>query len=157
MTGPDAPPPPRAPAYTPAYTPTAEPMPLWRAGVVGGVAAVAINAVIFGIATLFALFPDRVLAPGTDRPIGFMMVVGATAAAALLQSVGFALVRLVLGIGATSRRTFRGIVYVIGVLSLGAPVRLEEAPLLMIVVLEIMHLVATLVPERTLTIRARRS
>lgn len=150
-------PPASPPVHERAHTPTAEPMPLWKAGLVGGIAAIAINVALHALATLLGLFPGDVLVPGLERPIGLAMVVGATAAAALLQTVGFALVRLVMGIGAASRRTFRGIVYVVAVVSMGAPPRLDGATVLMILILEIMHVVAALVPERTLTIRSRRT
>lgn len=153
----ESPPPAPQPVHERAHTPTAEPMPLWKAGLVGGIAAVGINVALFGLATFLGLFPRDVVVPGFERPVGLDMVVGATAAGAALQTLGFALVRLAMGIGAASRRTFRGIVYVIAVVSLGAPPRLDGAPLLMLLLLGIMHLVATLVPERTLTIRSRRS
>lgn len=107
----------------------------------GGGAAIlsgAINALVFLIGDVFGAFPDTVTVPTTEAPITVGSIVIASFAGAVLATIAFfAIAKL------THRpaRNFLVLAAVVLIASFAIPFTIPGAPIAMIVLLEVMHIV----------------
>ena len=125
---------------------------LWVVPVAALAAAVA-NALVYLVATAVGAIPSDFVIPGPGTPLTLGMVVGSTAVPAFLAGVVFAL------LGRFTRRPVRSFVVlaaVLLVLSFATPLTIPEAPLSMVLALELMHVVAAVVIVGVLVTLARR-
>lgn len=109
-------------------------------------AAVA-NALIYGIASAIGAMPQTIeVRPG--QPITLLAAVGTTISAVVSASVMLALL-----IRFTSRpyTIFLAVAAIVLVLSFATPFTLPKAPLLMVIVLEVMHVITAVITVYVLT------
>ena len=121
---------------------------LWWASLLAGVGAAAANTLIYVIASAAGAMPQTVLVPGVNQPIGLMQVIPNSFVPAILAAGFLALLNRF-----TRRpvRYFRIIAAVLLVLSFANPFIIPDAPLAMILVLELMHVIAAAVIVGLLT------
>ena len=123
---------------------------LWAAPLVA-VSAAAANAAVYFVASVLGMMSRDFVVQGsgplTLAPVVFSSLVGAVGAAVI-----FAIVAL---LARRPLRTFRIVAAVGLVLSFAAPLTIPEAPLSMILVLELMHVVAAVIIVGILTTLAR--
>ena len=127
--------------------------PLWQASLLAAALAAGANAVLFLIASARGAFPPDVLLPRAGRPMTLEPIVVISAAAALGGGLVFAVLRRV------TRHVvpvFVGLAALVLALSFVTPFQIEDAPVAMIVWLEVMHVVAAAVVVGVL-LRAARS
>ena len=104
-----------------------------------GVGAAAINAVIYLIASAAGAIPATVLVPGMNLPVTVVPVVLNSFVPAILAAIFLALLQR---FARRPIRLFRIIAAVLLVLSFANPFTIPGAPIAMILVLDLMHIVA---------------
>ena len=112
---------------------------LWWASLLAGVGAAAINAVIYVIASAAGAIPATVLVPGLNLPVTVVPVVLNSFVPAILAAIFLALLQR---FARRPIRLFRIIAAVLLVLSFANPFTIPGAPIAMILVLDLMHIVA---------------
>jgi hypothetical protein len=121
---------------------------LWWASLLAGVAAAAVNLVVYFIASAAGAIPQTVLIPGMNQPVTFVPVILNSFVPAILAGVLLALLNRF-----TRRpvRIFRIVAAVLLVLSFANPLTIPGAPLSMILALDFIHIVAAAVIVGVLT------
>ena|GEM_PF-5665634 len=104
--------------------------------------AAGINSLVYGIAVLVNLFPSTVLIPAAGRPLSIAPVVAASVMGVLGGMIVFGLFSVW---STRSLHYFRIIASAVLVLSFVTPLTIPNAPVDMIVTLELMHVVIALV------------
>lgn len=120
-----------------------------RAGLIATAAALGINAVLYFVGSLFGWFPETVLTP-MGEPLTIVNIVLLTA----IGGVAGTLVYLLLSrfLAKTRADTVFMVLAVLVIVAMAiTPLQLPGAPVMMIVMLEIMHLVAGGLPVYFLT------
>ena len=112
---------------------------LWWASLLAGVGAAAINAVIYVIASAAGAIPATVLVPGLNLPVTVVPVVLNSFVPAILAAIFLALLQR---FARRPIRLFRIVAAVLLVLSFANPFTIPGAPIAMILVLDLMHIVA---------------
>ena len=112
---------------------------LWWASLLAGVGAAAINAVIYVIASAAGAIPATVLVPGLNLPVTVVPVILNSFVPAILAAIFLALLQR---FARRPIRLFRIIAAVLLVLSFANPFTIPGAPIAMILVLDLMHIVA---------------
>lgn len=108
-------------------------------GAIAGGAAVVINAVLYFVSAALGWFPADVLSP-MGVPITVGPVVGMTVFGAVAGTIGYLVLSRFLA-KAQANRWFTILAIVVLVLMVATPFGLAGAPVMQIVMLEIMHLV----------------
>ena len=121
---------------------------LWWASLLAGVVAAAVNAVIYFIASAAGAIPQTVLVPGLNQPITVVLVILNSFVPAILAAVVLALLNR---FARRPVRLFRIIAAVLLVISFANPLTIPEAPLAMILTLDLMHIVAAAIIVGVLT------
>ena len=121
---------------------------LWWASLLAGVGAAVANTLIYLIASAAGAMPQSVLVPGINQPIGPMPVILNSFVPAILAAVFLALLNRF-----TRRpvRIFRIVAVVVLVVSFVNPFTIPGAPLAMILVLDLMHVIAAAIIVGVLT------
>lgn len=123
---------------------------LW-VGLLAGVVAAVVNVVVYLLASAVGAMPQDVVVPG-QGPITLGAVVSVSFVPALLGALLFA------AMGRFTRRpirAFRVVAAVVLVLSFATPFTLSGAPVAMVVVLLLMHVIAAVVIAGVLTTLGR--
>jgi hypothetical protein len=124
---------------------------LWWVTPLAGLAAALLNALLYLLARAAGALPLTVLLPNLNEPLGLRLVILNSLLPALLAGPLLAL------LGKWSKhpvRTFRLLAAIVFLLSLVTPFGIAQAPLPMVLVLELMHLVAAGVITYALTVGA---
>lgn len=113
---------------------------IWRNGLIAAVVSALLNALLYFVGAAVGAFPADVITPA-GQPITVVPVILISVIAAIAGTVGYTVLsRLV----ANPNRWFTIITIVIFILMFFPPIQLQSAgaPLLMIVLLEVMHVVS---------------
>ncbi|MEZ4717812.1 MAG: DUF6069 family protein [Caldilineaceae bacterium] len=108
-------------------------------GAIAGGAAVVVNAVLYLVSNALGWFPADVLSP-MGTPITLAPVIGMTVFGAVAGTVGYLVLSRFLS-RAQANRWFTILAVLVLVLMTTTPLGLSGAPLMQIVMLEVMHLV----------------
>jgi hypothetical protein len=111
---------------------------IWRNGVIAAVVAAVINAILFYIGAAAGGFPTSVLTP-MGVPITISTVLVATVVGILVGTLGYTILSR---LTTNPNRWFTILAVIVLVLMVYNPFTLPGAPVLMIAILQIMHLVA---------------
>lgn len=127
---------------TAAVTPASKPSlgTIWRNGLIAIVAAAVVNGVLYFIGAALGWIPDTVLTP-MGIPVTIVPVVASTVVALVVATIVYSILNRFTG---NPNRWFTIIAVIVLLLSAVSPLSLPGAPVMMIVVLEVMHLVAGL-------------
>jgi len=121
---------------------------VWRTGIVAAVVATVINAILFLVGSLFT-FPDDAITP-MGEPISLALVVIVTFIGGIVATIGYTALTRFLPVKVANRVMWVGAIIVL--LGMGLqPFGIENVPVAQIIILEIMHLVASLLPVGGLT------
>lgn len=111
---------------------------IWRNGLIAIVVATVINAVLYFVGAALGWIPDTVLTP-MGLPVTIVPVMASTVVALVVATIVYSILNR---FTRNPNRWFTIIAVVILVVSAVSPLSLPGAPVMMIVVLEVMHLVA---------------
>lgn len=111
---------------------------IWRNGLIAAIVAAVINAILFYIGAAAGGFPASVLTP-MGVPITVMPVIIATVLGIVVGTLGYAILSR---FTTNPNRWFTIVAIVVLLLMVYNPFTLVGAPVLMIALLQIMHLVA---------------
>jgi len=111
---------------------------IWRNGLIAAIVAAVINAILFYIGAVAGGFPASVLTP-MGVPITVMPVIIATVLGIVVGTLGYAILSR---FTTNPNRWFTIVAIVVLLLMVYNPFTLVGAPVLMIALLQIMHLVA---------------
>jgi hypothetical protein len=121
---------------------------IWKNGLIATAIAVIINALLFLLGSTFT-FPAEALTP-MGAPITIGPVVILTLLAGLVATIGYTVLTRFLAIS-TANRVMWIVAVVVLIGMFFSPFGIENVPLAEIVILEVMHLVAGLIPVYLLT------
>lgn len=111
---------------------------IWRNGLMAIVVAAVVNAVLYFIGAALGWFPETVISPA-GIPITVVPVVVSTVLGLVVATIVYSILNRFTG---NPNRWFTIIAVVVLVVSAASPFGLSGAPVMMIVMLEVMHLVA---------------
>jgi hypothetical protein len=111
---------------------------IWRNGLIAIVVAVVGNAVLYFIGAALGWIPNTVLTE-MGQPITIVLVVASTIVALVVATIVYSILNR---FTSNPNRWFMIIAVIVLVVSAMRPLSLPGAPVMMIVVLEVMHLVA---------------
>lgn len=121
-----------------------------RSGALAALVAAVINGVIYLIGEAAGLFPDSVQLPNGGGSLTLLPVIFASVVGAILATVAFFVVSR---ISRRPRVVFRIVAAVALVLSFASPLGIADAPLKMVLTLELMHIVTAAAAVWMLTVR----
>ena len=111
---------------------------IWLNALIGLVVALVANAIIYFIGSALGMFPNNIITPA-GVPLGLQEIIVVTTAGLLGGAIVFSILNYIV------RRPdlwFAAIAVIVLVISFTSPLMLPGAPIGMIVLLEIMHIVA---------------
>lgn len=111
---------------------------IWRNGVTAALVATVINVILYYIGAAFGAFPPEVLTP-MGQPITVVAVIGMSAATILLGTLAYTILNRFI---ADPNRWFLIATAIVFIIMIPGPLGIANAPILMIVLLEVMHVVA---------------
>ena len=111
---------------------------VWRNGLIAIVVAAVVNAVLYFIGAALGWIPDTVLTP-MGVPVTIVQVVASTVVALVVATIVYSILNR---FTSNPNRWFTIIAVVVLVVSAVSPLTLPGAPVMMIVMLELMHVVA---------------
>jgi hypothetical protein len=123
---------------TAAEQPKAPIATIWCNGVTAAVVAAVINVILYYAGVTFGGFPPDVLTP-MGQPITVLPVIGMSVATILLGTLAYTILSRYT---ANPNRWFLIVTAIIFIVMLPNPLLIANAPVLMIVLLEVMHVVA---------------
>lgn len=110
---------------------------IWRNGVTAAVVATVINVILYTIGAALGGFPQDVITP-MGQPITVIIVIASSAVAILLGTLVYTILSRYT---ANPNRWFLIITAIVFIVMLPNPLMIANAPVLMIVLLELMHIV----------------
>lgn len=113
---------------------------IWRNGLMAIVVAAVVNALLYFIGAALGWIPDTVLTP-MGQPVTIVPVVASTVFTLVVATIVYSILNR---FTSNPNRWFTIIAVIVLLLSAVSPLSLPGAPVMMIVVLEVMHLVAGL-------------
>lgn len=115
---------------------------IWRVGILSTLVATILNAALFLIGSAASAFPADALTP-LNEPLQFAPVIFLTIGGGLLATIGYTV--LTRSLSRSQAKRFMIIVAILVLLGMaGMPFSITNAPVMMIVILEVMHLIAAL-------------
>ncbi len=114
-------------------------LPLWKAGLIAAAAAAVVNIAIYYAGLPAGAFPRDVLVPNANQPFTIFPILTASLIGVTMGLLLFALIRR---FSRKPLRIFIPLAVVVGLLSFYLPFTIPGAPLLMVLLLNLMHVVA---------------